>query len=33
VLTGLVKKIDKSVTVMSIEDADGLAAALPSLRS
>ena len=33
VLAGLVKKIDKTVTVMSIEDADGLAAALASLRS
>jgi [acyl-carrier-protein] S-malonyltransferase len=33
VLAGLVKKIDRSVTVVSIEDADGLTAALPNLRS
>jgi [acyl-carrier-protein] S-malonyltransferase len=32
VLAGLVKKIDRSVTVMSIEDPDGFAAALPQLR-
>ena len=33
VLAGLVKKIDRSMTVMSIEDEAGLAAALPQLRS
>ncbi len=32
VLAGLVKKIDRSTTVMSIEDEAGLAAALPQLR-
>ena len=32
VLAGLVRKIDRSVTVMSIEDADGLASALPPLK-
>jgi [acyl-carrier-protein] S-malonyltransferase len=32
VLAGLVKKIDRSVTVMSIEDGDGVSAALPGLR-
>jgi [acyl-carrier-protein] S-malonyltransferase len=32
VLAGLVKKIDRSVTVMSIEDESGLTAALPQLR-
>jgi [acyl-carrier-protein] S-malonyltransferase len=31
VLAGLVKKIDRSVTVMSIEDADGFRSALPHL--
>lgn len=33
ILSGLVKKIDRSVAVMNIEDADSLAAALPVLRS
>lgn len=33
VLAGLVKKIDRSVTVMSIEDESGLTAALTQLRS
>jgi [acyl-carrier-protein] S-malonyltransferase len=33
VLAGLVKKIDRSVTVMSIEDESGLTAALAQLRS
>lgn len=33
VLAGLVKKIDRSVTVMSIEDESGLTAALPQLRN
>jgi [acyl-carrier-protein] S-malonyltransferase len=33
VLAGLVKKIDRSVTVMSVEDADGLSAALTQLRA
>jgi [acyl-carrier-protein] S-malonyltransferase len=33
VLAGLVKKIDRSVTVMSIEDEAGLAAALTQLRN
>ncbi len=33
VLAGLVKKIDRGVMVVSIEDADGLAAALPALRN
>jgi [acyl-carrier-protein] S-malonyltransferase len=32
VLAGLLKKIDRSVTVMSIEDADGLAAAVSQLK-
>jgi [acyl-carrier-protein] S-malonyltransferase len=32
VLAGLVKKIDRSMTVMSIEDAAGFSAALPQLR-
>jgi hypothetical protein len=33
VLAGLVKKIDRSVTVTSIEDETGLSAALATLRS
>ena len=33
VLSGLVKKIDRSVTVMSIEDADGLASAISQLKA
>jgi [acyl-carrier-protein] S-malonyltransferase len=32
VLAGLVKKIDRGMSVVSIEDADGLAAALPMLK-
>jgi [acyl-carrier-protein] S-malonyltransferase len=32
VLAGLIKKIDRSVTVLSIEDADGLAAAVARLK-
>ncbi len=32
VLTGLVKKIDRGMTVVNVEDADGLAAALPMLK-
>lgn len=32
VLAGLIRKIDRSVTVMSIEDADGLAAAVERLK-
>jgi hypothetical protein len=32
VLAGLVKKIDRGMTVMSIEDESGLTAALPQLR-
>ena len=33
VLAGLVRKIDRSVAVISIEDANGLVAALPQLRA
>ena len=33
VLAGLVKKIDRSATVMSVEDSDGLSAALAQLRA
>jgi [acyl-carrier-protein] S-malonyltransferase len=33
VLSGLIKKIDRSVTVMSIEDEPSLAAALEKLES
>ena len=33
VLSGLVRKIDRSVAVMNMEDTDSLAAALPMLRS
>jgi [acyl-carrier-protein] S-malonyltransferase len=32
VLAGLVKKVDRGATVMSIEDVDGLSAALPQLK-
>jgi [acyl-carrier-protein] S-malonyltransferase len=32
VLAGLIRKIDRSVTVMSIEDEAGLEAAMPQLR-
>ena len=32
VLTGLVKKVDRGMTVVNVEDADGLAAALPMLK-
>jgi [acyl-carrier-protein] S-malonyltransferase len=33
VLSGLIRKIDRGVTVMNIEDADGLAAALEQLEA
>ena len=33
VLSGLVKKIDRSVTVVSIEDAEGVSAALQQLKA
>jgi [acyl-carrier-protein] S-malonyltransferase len=32
VLAGLVKKIDRAMSVVSIEDVDGLTAALPMLK-